>query len=138
MYKKPLPKLTDVSEKYWRSARNHEFLLQKCENCGETIYYPRMVCPKCLSSHLGWIRASGRGTVYSYSIVNRPPSKEFSEDVPYILALVELAEGPKMITNIVNCEPGKVEIGMKVEVVFDDVTEDISLPKFKPASPSSN
>ena len=60
MYKKPLPKLTAVSEKYWRSARNHEFLIQKCENCGEKIYYPRMVCPKCLSSNLGWIRASGR------------------------------------------------------------------------------
>ena len=97
-----------------------------------------MFCPKCLFSHLGWIRVSGRAKVYSYSIVNRPPSKEFSEDVPYILALVELAEGPKMITNIVDWKPGKVKIGMNVKVVFDDVTENIAIPKFKLASPSSS
>lgn len=137
MNKKPLPRLTTVSETYWKGARNHKLLIQKCENCGKKIYYPRMVCPKCLSSDLGWVEASGRGKVYSYSVVNRPPSKEFSEDVPYILALVELAEGPKMITNIVGCEPEKVKIGMDVEVVFDDVTEDIALPKFKPLSSSS-
>jgi hypothetical protein len=86
-----------------------------------------------LSDEFEWRRAAGRGIVYSFTVIHRPPFPAFRDKVPYVLALVELSEGVRMMTNIVDCNPNTVEIGMAVEVTFEDVTEEVTLPQFKPA-----
>ena len=129
----PLPRPYQDTAAYWEAAREHRFIIQKCNNCGEFQFYPRGVCSHCLSSDLAWQDASGRGEVYSFSINYRAPHPGFADKTPFVLALVTLAEGPRMMTNIVDCDPDTVQIGMAVTVTFDDVTEEITLPKFRPA-----
>jgi uncharacterized OB-fold protein len=99
-YFKPLPKPTTTSRPFWEAARRHELMLQRCEACNQFIYYPRPRCPHCFSDRLQWRRAGGRGKVYSYTVVRRASSRLFA-DWPYVLAIVELEEGPRMTTNIV-------------------------------------
>ena len=130
-YFKPLPNPTPTSRPFWDAARRHELQLQRCAACGKFIYYPRDRCPHCFSDRLEWRRVSGRGKVYSYTVVRRASSRAFA-DAPYVLAIVELAEGPRMTTNIV-APPEQVRVEMPVEVVFDDVTPERTLVKFKPA-----
>jgi uncharacterized OB-fold protein len=112
-------------------VRRHELKLQKCGGCGAFIYYPRPRCPHCLSENLEWRNVSGRGKLYSYTVVRRASSRAFA-DGPYVLAIVELDEGPRMTTNLM-AEPEKIKIGMPVTVAFDDVTPEHTLVKFKPA-----
>ena len=130
-YLKPLPKPTPTSRPFLEAAKRHELKLQHCAGCGAFIYYPRPRCPQCMSAELNWERVSGRGTVYSYTIVRRASTRSFA-DGPYVLAIVELAEGPRLTTNIV-APAESVKIGMPVMVAFDDVTPDRTLVKFKPA-----
>jgi uncharacterized OB-fold protein len=130
-YKKPLPRVDEETRGYWEALARHELYVQRCRDCGTTRFYPRAVCPKCLSSATEWLRASGRGTVYTVTHQSQAPG--FREELPYVLAYVELAEGPRLMTNIVGCAPDAVRIGMPVEVVFEDVTPEITLPKFRPA-----
>lgn len=130
-YNRPLPKPTPWSKPFWDGCKRHELLIQKCKNCQTSIFYPKMFCPQCLSPNLEWVRASGRGKVYSYTIVHSYGPTEFSEDTPYVVAVVDLEEGVRMMSNIVECLPDLVKCDMEVEVVFDDVTEDITLPKFR-------
>ena len=129
-YAKPLPKPTPTSQPFWDAARRHQLSLQRCAACGKFIYYPRERCPHCFSDKLGWESVSGRGKVYSYTVVRRASSRAFGE--PYVLAIVELDEGPRMTTNIV-AAPESVKVGMPVAVHFDDVTPERTLVKFKPA-----
>jgi uncharacterized OB-fold protein len=131
-YSKPLPKPSPTSRPFWEAARRHELQLQRCSACGKFIYYPRDRCPSCFSDRLEWQRVSGRGKIYSYTLVRRASSRAFA-DAPYVLAIVELAEGPRMTTNIV-APPEQVRVEMPVEVVFDDVTPEHTLVKFRPAS----
>src|SRR5205814_4069294 len=93
-------------------------------------FYPRSICPACMSDRIAWIESTGRGTVYSYTIVHRAPA-QFAEDVPYVVALIDLAEGVRMMSNVVGSPPAAVHIGAPVEVVFDDVTPEVTLPKFR-------
>lgn len=138
-YRKPLPRPTPISAGYWRGAKAHQLRLQRCRDCGQHIFYPRSLCPYCLSHHLEWVTASGKGKVYSYTVVRRAAHPAFQEDVPYVLAIVELEEGPRMTTNIVGCDPQEVRVEMAVEAVFDDVTAEVTLVKFKPlGTPSPN
>ncbi len=130
-YLKPLPKPTPISRPFWEAARRHELMLQRCAACATFVHYPRPRCPQCFSDRLEWRHASGRGTVYSYTIVRRASSRAFA-DAPYVLAIVELEEGPHMTTNIVGPSE-QVGIGTPVEVYFDDVTPEHTLVKFKPA-----
>jgi uncharacterized protein len=130
-YVKPLPKPSPTSRPFWDAAKRHELQLQRCGGCGAFIYYPRPRCPQCMSDDLKWERVSGRGTVYSYTIVRRASTRSFA-DAPYVLAIVELAEGPHLTTNII-APAESVKIGMPVVVAFDDVTPDHTLVKFKPA-----
>jgi len=129
----PLPRPYQDTAAYWEAAREHRFIIQKCTDCGEYQFYPRGVCSHCLSSALDWEEASGKAEVYSFSVNYRAPHPGFAEATPFVLALVTLAEGPRMMTNIVDCDPGSVRIGMAVTVTFDDVTEEVTLPKFRPA-----
>jgi len=130
-YYKPLPSPTPISSPFWEAARRHELSLQHCAACNAYIYYPRERCPNCFSDRLEWERVSGRGKVYSYTVVRHASSRSFA-DQPYVLAIVELDEGPRLTTNII-AEPDSVKIGMAVVVHFSDVTPHQTLVKFKPA-----
>jgi uncharacterized OB-fold protein len=130
-YIKPLPKPKPISVPFWEAARKHELKLQHCGRCKAFIYYPRDRCPTCFSKNLEWKPVSGRGKVYSYTVVRRASTRSFA-DAPYILAIVQLDEGPRMTTNIV-ASPDQVRVDMPVTVHFDDVTSGHTLVKFKPA-----
>jgi uncharacterized OB-fold protein len=130
-YIKPLPKPTPTSRPFWEAAKRHELVLQRCDACARFIYYPRPRCPYCFADRLSWRRVSGRGAVYSFTIVRRASSRAFA-DGPYVLAVVELQEGVRMTTNIV-APPETVQVGMPVQAFFDDVTPEHTLVKFKPA-----
>jgi uncharacterized protein len=130
-YVKPLPKPSPTSRPYWEAAKRHELQLQHCGACGAFIYYPRPRCPTCMSDNLTWERVSGRGKLYSYTIVRRASTRSFA-DGPYVLAIVELDEGPRMTTNLIAPQE-QLKIGMPVAVYFDDVTPESTLVKFKPA-----
>ncbi len=137
-YTKPLPQPDPVTKPYWDSVKAHAMQIQKCSTCGKFVFYPRAVCPHCGSRDLQWTRVSGRGKIYGFTInMGRHPSAAaFANDVPYIIAVVELAEGVRMMTNIVGIEadPNKVKVGMDVVVQFDDVNDLITLPKFRPTN----
>lgn len=132
-YNKPLPLSGPITEEFWRAAKNHELHLQQCRDCQEYIFYPRELCPGCLSSDLNWVKVSGRGKVYSYTVVRQALHPAFKEDVPYILAIIELEEGPHLTSNVVDCEIEDIRVDMPVTAVFDDVTPEITLVKFRPA-----
>ncbi|HJU28046.1 MAG TPA: Zn-ribbon domain-containing OB-fold protein [Candidatus Binataceae bacterium] len=130
-YIKPLPKPTATSRPFWDAAKRHQLQLQRCAGCKAFIYYPRDRCPNCFSERLEWTPVSGRGKLYSYTVVRRASTRSFA-DKPYVLAIVELDEGARMTTNI-EAPPESVKVGMPVSVYFDDVTPDRTLVKFKPA-----
>jgi uncharacterized protein len=129
---KPVPVPTRETKPYWEGGKQHELRIQKCAACGHYQFYPRLYCTACMSDRVEWVTASGRGKVLSFTIVYRPVTQAFAADVPYVVALITLDEGPQMMSNIVGCSPEKVQIGMPVEVMFEDWTEEISVPKFKP------
>jgi uncharacterized protein len=129
---KPLPVLTRETRPYWDGCKRHELLIQLCSSCGNYQFYPRLYCANCFSDRVEWVTASGRATVLSFTIVRRPVSSAFAADVPYVVALVTLEEGPSMMTNIIGCPPDQVAVGMPVTVTFEDWTDEISIPKFRP------
>lgn len=128
---KPLPRPTIETESFWRGAREHRLLIQRCTVCKTHIFYPRSLCPECSGRGLEWVQANGKGTIYSYTVVRRAALPGFAGDVPYVFAIVELEEGPRMATNIVGCRPEEVHIGLPVTVSFDDVTPEVTLVKFQ-------
>ncbi len=128
----PLPRPTALSRPYWEGARNGELRFQRCRDCGEAVFIPQPVCPACFSDALAWETSRGRGTVYSFSVVHRPPSPGFA--TPYIVVIAELDEGWHMLSNLVGCEPGNVAIGMPIEVTFEAKSDEITLPCFRPAA----
>jgi uncharacterized OB-fold protein len=131
-YKKPLPRIDEESRGYWEALARHELYVQRCRDCDTKRFPPRAVCPSCLSSATEWVRASGRGTVYSYTVTHQNQAPGFRESLPYVLAVVQLDEGPRLMTNVVGCAPDAVRIGMTVEVEYEDVTADATLAKFRP------
>lgn len=131
-YQKPLPRIDEESRGYWEALARHELYVQRCRDCGTVRFPPRAVCTHCMSSATEWLRCSGRGTVYSFTVTHQNQAPGFREELPYLLAIVELAEGPRVMTNVVECTPDVVRIGMSVEVVFDDVVPGTTLAKFRP------
>lgn len=133
-YDKPLPEFRPETKPYWDGTKNHELLIPRSKETGEFFFYPRALSPgEDMSENLEWVKASGKAKVWTYAIHHMGPTKAYKGDPPYVVALVELEEGVKMMTNIVDCDPNDVHVGMDVEVVFDDVTDEVTLPKFKPA-----
>jgi uncharacterized OB-fold protein len=130
-YKKPLPYIHSETKAYWEGAKAHELLIRKCRTCGRHHFYPRDLCPSCFSSDVEWIKGSGRGTIYSFTICHRP-APSFEKEAPYNIVLVELEEGVRMMSTVVECSNDDLEMGMAVEVVYDDVTPEVTLPKFRP------
>jgi len=123
------------SDFYWEKAKAHELWLRHCDDCNKAYFYPRDICPMCFSRNTSWVQASGKGTLHTFAIVHRAPTPAFRDDAPFVVAMVDLEEGPRMPTNLVGVEPdpANIKVGMAVEVVFEDITDEIALPKFKPA-----
>src|SRR5215470_17114691 len=109
-YRKPLPRIDEESRGWWEALARHELVLQRCRACGTTRFPPRAVWPACLSSDVEWRRAGGRGVVYSFTVTHQNQAPGFREELPYVLAVVELAEGVRMMTNVVGCPPDQVRI----------------------------
>ena len=133
-YPGPIPVSTPESRPFWDAARRHELRLPWCRTCGRFFFYPRAACPHCLASDIEWRRASGRGTLHTFTVVHRG-ARNFPLGPPYVIAIVALEEGPRLMTNLVDVEPdpATIRIGMPVEVVFVDVATDVTLPRFRPA-----
>jgi uncharacterized OB-fold protein len=134
-YTGPIPKPTPETRPYWEAAKQRILRIQRCSDCEQYFFYPRPLCPHCLSRRVAWTDASGRGRLHTFVINHRPP-RGFPSTGPYIIGIVELDEGPKLMTNIVGVEadPRKLRCDMPVEVVFEDITDEIALPKFRPLS----
>jgi uncharacterized protein len=132
LYTKPLPEPTTVSKPFWGAAREHRLLIQRSQKTGQAVFYPRSVSPFGPNDELEWFEASGRGTVYAFTVARRPTAPQWANDTPYVVAIVELDEGARMTTNIVDCDPDEVHIGMRVVVAYDDVTPEVTLVKFRP------
>ena len=130
---KTLPIPTLETRPYWDGCKRHELRIQRCAACSHFQFYPRIYCTECFSDRVEWITASGRATVLSFTIVRRPVTQAFKDDLPYVVALVTLEEGPSMMTNIVGCPPEQVAIGMPLKVTFEDWSDEISIAKFRPA-----
>ena len=132
-YRKPIPVPTPETQFFWDKVRQHELWIQRCNACSHVFFYPRFHCPQCSSDNVEWFRASGKSTLYSYVINHRPPPG-FEEEVPYAIAVVQLDEGPRMMTNIVGVgnTPENLVLDMPLEVTFEDVAEDVTIPKWKP------
>ncbi|MGB2693698.1 MAG: Zn-ribbon domain-containing OB-fold protein [Dehalococcoidia bacterium] len=130
---KPLPTPTAITKPFWEATKRHKLVLQRCAACQQYVFYPRPFCPACGSSDLAWTDVSGKGTVYSYTVARRPTSRAFEADVPYVIAIVELDEGPRMLSNVVGCAPEDVRCGMAVVAEYEDASDEITLVKFRPA-----
>ncbi|MBC8466473.1 MAG: OB-fold domain-containing protein [Deltaproteobacteria bacterium] len=132
IYGKPLPRINADTSPFWEGCKNHELRFQKCNGCEHVRWPPSLICPNCLSKEATWIRSCGKGTVYTFVIYRRAFHKAFSKDIPYVTASIRLEEGPRILSNVVGCPPDKVACDMLVEVTWEDINEEFSLPKFKP------
>jgi uncharacterized OB-fold protein len=130
---RPLPNIQGEAREFWEGCARHELLLQHCRACGRVQFYPRTLCKECWSTDLEWVPSDGLGSVYSFTVVHRPPSPAFESIVPYVVALIELDEGVRMLSHVVGTPPDDVQIGQRVRVAFDDLTEEVSLPVFEVA-----
>lgn len=132
-YEKPLPPITVDSKPYWDAAKEHRLTGQRCDDCEKFRFPPATSCWYCLSPNNTWVDLSGRGTVWSYILMHQPYYKGFIPELPYPVCVVETEEGLRFISNLVNVDNDEIKIGMAIEVMFDDVTEEVTLPKFQPA-----
>lgn len=129
---KPRPVVQPWAQPFWDAAREHKLVLQHCEDCDRPIHYPRIACPHCGSERLGWSTASGNGRIYSYTVVVSNAPSAFLADMPYVVAVIELDEGVRMLSNIVDCDPDQLCCDMPVEVTFERLDDEFTLPKFRP------
>jgi len=129
---KPLPSISEYNRPFWDYARQHELRLQRCLDCGRPWAPVGPVCPHCFSTRFEWARMSGHGTIASWVVFHKLYHPGFAGDIPYNVAFIELAEGPRLISNVVGVPNERLHIGAPVEVLFEDVGPDTSLPKFRP------
>lgn len=129
---KPLPVVQPWARPFWEAAREQRLVLQHCNACGRAIHYPRIACPHCGAEDLGWREASGRGTIYSYTVVESNAPSAFIAEMPFVVAVIRLEEGVQMLSNIVECDPAELVCDQPVEVVFEVLNEEFTLPKFRP------
>jgi uncharacterized OB-fold protein len=128
-YNKPLPRPDALTAPFWAAAKQNKLLLQHCPACSDTRFPPSPVCPHCLADGQDWIEASGQGTLESWIDMHRAYWDGYKDDLPYRVCLVRLAEGPLLVSNLVD-KTDDLRLGLPVKVVFDAVTEDVTLPKF--------
>ena len=132
-WNKPLPTIVGETRPYWESCRRGQLVIQQCALCQEYQFYPRGICAHCWTEDVHWVAATGRGTVWTYTVTYQNRTPGFAEEVPYVLALVELEEGVRLFTNIIECNPQEVRIGLPVEVTFVRANDRVTVPYFKPA-----
>jgi uncharacterized OB-fold protein len=134
-YTKPLtrPVNPELTRPFWQAAKRHELVMPRCTTCAHIFFYPRSECPRCFSTALEWVPVSGRGRLHSFTIVYQPANAAFREEAPHVYAVVQLDEGPRLVSNVVECDPEAVSVDMPLVAVFDEVTPEWTLVKFKPA-----
>ena len=133
-YTKPVPRGEDYNGEFYQFCRNHELRFQRCQECATWRHMPRESCQACGSFNWTWERSSGKGQIFSWTIIHRPLHPGFAEDVPYAAVVIELAEGVRMVSRVLNLPLENLRLGLPVEVVFDDVTPEVTLPKFRPSA----
>jgi uncharacterized protein len=133
-YVKPLPATDALTAPYWKAAAEGRLLIQRCDGCGHRQFYPRAHCTTCGAFDPAWVEASGRGLVHTFSVIHRNGSSGFTEEVPYVFAIVELEEGPRMTANVVGVDPEDVVVDMPVQVTFTKVSDEIGIPHFTKVS----
>ncbi len=129
----PRPESRALTAPFWEATRRHELVIQRCGSCSSWIFHPREQCPECFSRELAWTPVSGRGRVYAFTVVHQPAHPGFRGETPYTYAVIQLEEGVRMASNVVGCAPAEVTVDMTVEAVFDDVSPEWTLVKFRPA-----
>lgn len=127
----PLPIANGDSREYWAAANQKRLVIRRCNDCSETHFMPRLLCPNCWSDRLEWVDAKGEGTVHSFTIIRRAPAPAFRDQVPYVVALIDLAEGPRMVTNLLGEDALDVQIGDRVTATFEERGEGGFVPQFK-------
>jgi uncharacterized OB-fold protein len=130
---RPLPRVREIDREYWDSCRRGELRLQRCESCRQWRFPPEPRCPNCLSTEYSWDAVSGRGTVWSWIVMHRQYFAGLAHLLPYNVALIQLDEGPLMMSNV-DCPNDEIECGMAVEVFFDPISEEFSIPRFRAAA----
>jgi uncharacterized OB-fold protein len=131
-YKKPLPVVNELNRAHWEGARKREFLIQRCQACGHLQFPPLPECSRCLREDLAWVRSSGKGNVYSYIVYHQAWHPGFGEEMPYAVAIIELEEGVRLINTVVGIAPEAITVDLPVEVTYEDVAEEVTIPKFRP------
>lgn len=131
--RKPIPRPYQDTQAYWDAAKQKRLILQRCRDCQKFQFYPRGVCSHCLGSALDWVDSPGRGVVHTFTIAHRAPHPGFANQLPFVIGIIQLEEGVRMMTNIVGCDPNSVRIDMPVKVTFEEVSPDVTLPQFTPA-----
>ncbi len=131
---KPLPQPTPWSQPFWDAAREHRLVLRRCNTCGAYQHPPYPSCKVCYQEDFSWVQAAGRASLFAYTVNRFAVPFPFLADLPYVTAIVELAEGVRMISNIVECDHDSLASGMELEVIFEDVSDECTLPKWKPVS----
>ncbi len=134
---KPLPSNDTDAREFWESCRRHAMALQHCNACGAFRYPPRPLCPHCHATDADWQPVSGRGQVYVSLVVHQSRDPGWEAETPYNLSMIELEEGPRMWSNVLGCPPEDVRIGDAVVVQYDDVADQVALPRFRREEPGS-
>lgn len=129
---KPIPDVTPEMRPFFAAARRRELVVQRCNDCGALRFPAREICSGCLSSKSEWVTVSGRGEVFSFNVMHQIYHPGFATEVPYAVVVIRLAEGPKMNSNLIGVSPHDIRVGMPVRVVFEDLTDEVTLPKFAP------
>jgi uncharacterized OB-fold protein len=128
-----LPSPDNDTQAFWDAARDHRLLIQRCGACGDAYFYPRPFCPRCWSDDVSWEEASGDATLYTWSVVHVNDLPPFNDRVPYAAAIVDLVEGPRMMTNVVDCDFDELKVGMPLRVTYRELDDTITVPVFVPA-----
>jgi uncharacterized OB-fold protein len=133
---RPLPQpMTPEAKPYWDGLKEGKLMLPRCQACGQAFFYPRVMCPRCQSREITWFQASGRGKLHAFGIGHQAFNKAFKVGPPYVLAMIEVEEGPRMMSNLVNVapDPKAIRCDMPVQVVFHKLTDSITVPLWEPA-----
>lgn len=134
--KKPLPYITTLSSGFWEGLKAGELRIQRCERCGHKQFPPKAACEECASIGLGWVKSTGHGRVYTFTVIKQVVmnSPAFESEIPYALAMIDLDEEVRIVAQVLGCPPDQVSVGMEVQAYFEDAGEGVSVPKFKPVA----